>query len=1572
MKNSTSILQLFALLLLVFISRSSYAQIGTEFWFVAPEVTSEHGDENVVLRITAFDQEANVTISMPQNSSFNDQKITVPANSQEYYQFSDADVVENKPPNQVNDKGIFISSDVDISAYYEITNPYNPDKFTLKGENALGTEFFVPSQNELNNHHEWNWSIDARERVDIVATEDGTTVDITVNDDIEGHPKGSSFTVSLDRGETYSIWATKSGESYEHHLGGTHISSDKPVAVTISDDSLAIPNEEGCYDIVGDQLIPTDLIGSSYIVMNPLYGQSGIKGSVFNKVYVLAIADDTEIFVNDKNNPKGELQKGELMEVDISDNAIFLFGDKDFYAYQITGIPHQDGYNPPTGAELGSAVLPSITCTGSASVSFTRIMTQRFYVQLTTQKSAINAFSIETTTGKKPDDYFKNLTWNSVKGTGNDDPEKTWYTAVIQMGGTNSGISTGDPYRITNSKGLFHMSILDENEGSMSFGYFSDYSSLRIKGPGIYCKGSQITLSTQDPMKSYKWYRSTDLGGNELIADGVDHIEVNEPGKYWLTSVVNQFGCELTDTLEIKSVTPEFSLGKDQIVCPGELVTFKVDATSGDTFHWLPGDSTSNTYTATPGADETIDIILTVGNYMTKSELCEYKDTVSVKGQSAPEITWNITGKDVCLGDTIRTTTKMKKYEWSVNNILVENHDEPYIVATTSGTYALTVWTDDDCSGTKSLNLTIHQPPSVDINDMGVCSGQTGTYTLSGYDTYLWKNTISTLSTQNFVDLISTDSIFVTVTNALGCEASDSAFFEIYNQEVFSFGADTSVCINNPITIEIDDQYSNYQWTFSKDGTGTPQTLTTTNHIYTIANATNNDEGKYTITATDNIHGCQVEGSFYLTVEDTPDLDIREEEHICHGDTIKIETQDHKFSSFRWTMDSDPSNILGTDSYILVANQGTYRLTAWQDNGCSATATSEVNVWDSPSFSLPAEVKACPNTSISVEMNPGTWSSPQSGVDANPRNYVWSTGSPRAVFSTGQTLNNPDQGTYYLTVEDALCFFTDSVKVSYYTPTAITLDDAESCDNIPYTLKIPAALQTEISPSGNYFWSQENTSNQGPANSDWTVSDKGIYQLNITDNNGCKASGTMLLSHLLSPVFSLGNNRDKCDGDTIMIKVGPDYTRYEWNGNTSDGQTNAITVTSSDTYSLQVWNDNGCSATKNVDIQVNPLPDVNLGDNDLYGCAGEKFNLSIGNYKHIYWSTGKNDVNTITVGEGTFSVNVVDENGCIGHDEIQTVWYPIPKIDLGEDLVICPVEYPVPIEAPEGFEHYLWQTGETSRSIRAELADTVNSVNVWDKNGCPGYDTKLVRSILPPDYSLGDDLEACEPEELELDAGTEIVRSYADTREVSTIQSYQWSDSSANQTDTVSKSGTYWVEVFDGCFYLRDTINVEYFPAPEITGLDTTYYAQVTVFANNGTMPYYYALDDEAQKQTGKTFKNVESGEHTVYVEDCKGCKASTVFSLSSDIEIKVPDFFTPNNDGFNDQWTIEGLERLPESTVSIFDRYGKLLHKFNASETVSWDGEYLNKPVPSDDYWYVIHLQPINKLLKGHVTVKR
>lgn len=288
--------QVAAVLLLLFIwvmPLHSGAQIDTAFWFVAPDLNQQHSDRPIFLRITSFGAPASITISQPANPSFPVQKLSLSA-----YATSSVDLtawideVENVPVNTVNSKGLLIRSTASISVYYDVTNRNNGDMFSLKGRNALGDRFHVPFQNAWVNRY-------PSSSIEIVATEDGTTVIIHPTQDMIGHPAGTPFTVTLQRGQTYSCQAavlTGAG-----HLSGTLVTSDKPIAVTTRDDSM-IADGRVCWDTAGDQLAPDRLAGKVFIV---------VKGYLDfdDNVYVLATEDGTTVTVD--GNDVAVLKAGE-------------------------------------------------------------------------------------------------------------------------------------------------------------------------------------------------------------------------------------------------------------------------------------------------------------------------------------------------------------------------------------------------------------------------------------------------------------------------------------------------------------------------------------------------------------------------------------------------------------------------------------------------------------------------------------------------------------------------------------------------------------------------------------------------------------------------------------------------------------------------------------------------------------------------------------------------------------------------------------------------------------------------------------------------------------------------------------------------------------------------------------------------------------------------------------------------------------------------------------------------------------------------------------------------------------
>ena len=268
-----------------------FGQTNTDFWFAAPEVTSAHGDQPIYLRLTSFSQSAIVVVSEPANTVANFPPITVfiPANSTVSVDLTGLkNQVECKPANTPLNMGLYIHSGVPITAYYEVANTVNPEIFILKGNNALGTSFYIPSQSVLYNEPTLNPK--AYNSFDIIAEKDNTLVTINPKKAIVGHAAGTPFTVTLNKGQVYSAQAT--GQLGTDHLMGSSVTSDKPIAITVKDDSDRFTGQE-CYDLTGDQIVPVNIIGKEYIVV-----RGNTNSTVNDWVFVTATADNTQVSVN--------------------------------------------------------------------------------------------------------------------------------------------------------------------------------------------------------------------------------------------------------------------------------------------------------------------------------------------------------------------------------------------------------------------------------------------------------------------------------------------------------------------------------------------------------------------------------------------------------------------------------------------------------------------------------------------------------------------------------------------------------------------------------------------------------------------------------------------------------------------------------------------------------------------------------------------------------------------------------------------------------------------------------------------------------------------------------------------------------------------------------------------------------------------------------------------------------------------------------------------------------------------------------------------------------------------------
>lgn len=145
---------------------------------------------------------------------------------------------------------------------------------------------------------------------------------------------------------------------------------------------------------------------------------------------------------------------------------------------------------------------------------------------------------------------------------------------------------------------------------------------------------------------------------------------------------------------------------------------------------------------------------------------------------------------------------------------------------------------------------------------------------------------------------------------------------------------------------------------------------------------------------------------------------------------------------------------------------------------------------------------------------------------------------------------------------------------------------------------------------------------------------------------------------------------------------------------------------------------------------------------------------------------------------------------------------------------------------------------------------------------------------------------------------------------------------------------------------------------------------EIVATATGGSGDYEFTLNGESYGSTN-TFLIYESGTYTVTVTDSYGCFA-TATQYFEFVDICIPNYFTPNNDGDLDEWGPGCASQYRNLKVNIFDRYGRKVATLNVGS--KWDGKYNGIELPTGDYWYVVKLNDKNydREFVGHFTLYR
>lgn len=304
---------------------------------------------------------------------------------------------------------------------------------------------------------------------------------------------------------------------------------------------------------------------------------------------------------------------------------------------------------------------------------------------------------------------------------------------------------------------------------------------------------------------------------------------------------------------------------------------------------------------------------------------------------------------------------------------------------------------------------------------------------------------------------------------------------------------------------------------------------------------------------------------------------------------------------------------------------------------------------------------------------------------------------------------------------------------------------------------------------------------------------------------------------------------------------------------------------------------------------------------------------------------------------------------------IETINAPLAAqstvISCGND----PGNLTVTVQAGQDVSWYSTPTGGTTIATGTTYVANIPGVYYAEAVSSTSLCSSLSRtavtfSRIAPLVAINENLEIC--------PDTSVV---LDSRVAGAV--YLWNTGETSQTILVNSAGTYTCIVTNaaGCEVVS-TFVVSILPVPVITSLNLVGEELNVVLANSGNFSFSI---DGFNYQRSPTFLITGLLEVTVRARNNDGCAiVRAPFN-----RIKIPLFFTPNNDGFHDRWEIYGIENFPGSKLEIFDRFGKLIVRMNEA-IAGWDGSLNNQPLPSSDYWYKLTYN--GQVVTGHFSLKR
>jgi len=686
---------------------------------------------------------------------------------------------------------------------------------------------------------------------------------------------------------------------------------------------------------------------------------------------------------------------------------------------------------------------------------------------------------------------------------------------------------------------------------------------------------------------------------------------------------------------------------------------------------------------------------------------------------------------------------------------------------------------------------------------------------------------------------------------------------------------------------------------------------------------------------------------------------------FCQGDSVTLTSSVQTGNVW-----SDGS----TSQSIVVKTSGNYVVTITNQFDCSASDTAVVNVMTSPVVNAGSEdTTVCKGIQVQFQ---------GSGADS----YLWSP----SIGLTGTIIANPlasppETTTYVVTGTNACGTGTDTVTISI-----LPVIDADLGDDRTVCAGDTLHLNVDNVPGAVYAWGP-NSAISGPVNQNSVkavLNSSGAIFLSTTNLNGCMDRDTLQVSVTplpQAPVLSIDGDSSQCQGSSVVIHstIG---TFVRWYRNQDLIAENVIDLEVNQTGEYTVVSYGGACPVRSNPVQLTfkPVPNASIG---LSGspiiCRDACIALSVDSTasQDITWITPDGNKTTASIQACAAGKYILElrADGCISRDSVDLTVKDKPEppvISPEGPISICEGQTVTLNSSYSSGNQWLKDSGHlsgfTSNYILLNSAG-MYSVVYTDENGCSSTSEPveiIIKPVSPLTISASDSI-ICSG------SGKEITLTASQG-----FSSYEWSNQQTGNSTTVTSAGVYEVratnsagcvatktfEVFEGPAISTDLFSPVYYDDFNVTKKGAKD-GSIDLTVSGGTEPFTYLWSNE---QTSEDLQNLAGGWYFIKVTDHLGCIANDSIFVKEPGDIKLPNGFTPNGDGYNDQYVIKGIQGYPGNKVSIFNRWGNLVYSktnyVNDWEGISNDGNLLS----DGTYFIVVDLNDNNKLIEGFIDLRR